>query len=83
MLAKKEEECDTADKISEILLNHFGPGMKGQNAMMRFEKREKRDDESIDQFLEDIESLRRRSDPEELTNRIGRTSALLHNSSMG
>ena len=29
----------------------------------------KRDDESIDRFLDDLESLRRRSDPEESTNR--------------
>ena len=37
--------------------------------MMRFEKRRQREDESIDQFLDDLESLRRRSDPEESTNR--------------
>ena len=37
--------------------------------MMRFEKRRQRDDESIDRFLDDLESLRRRSDPEESTNR--------------
>ena len=43
--------------------------MKGHQAMMRFEKRRQRDDESIDQFLDDIESLRKRSDPEESTKR--------------
>ena len=43
--------------------------MKGQQARMRFEKRRQRDDESIDRFSDDLESLRRRSDPEELTNR--------------
>ena len=37
--------------------------------MMRFEKRRQRDDESIDRILDDLESLRRRSDPEESTNR--------------
>ena len=36
---------------------------------MRFETRRQRDDESIDRFLNDLESLRRRSDPEESTNR--------------
>ena len=36
---------------------------------MRFEKRRQRDDESIDRFLDDLESLRRRSDPEASTNR--------------
>ena len=43
--------------------------MKGHQAMMRIEKRRQRDDESIDRFLDDLESLRRRSDPEESTNR--------------
>ena len=65
----KEEERDTADKIFEILLNRFGSRMKVHQAMMRFGKRRQRDDESIDRFLEDLESLRRRSDPEEPTNR--------------
>ena len=37
--------------------------------MMRREKRRQRDDESIDRFLDDLESLRRRSDPEESTKR--------------
>ena len=69
VVAKKEEERDNADKIFEILLNRFGSGMKGHQAMMRFEKRRQRDDESIDRFLDDLESLRRRSDPEESTNR--------------
>ena len=58
----KEEKRDTADKICEILLNRFGSGMKGHQAMMRFEKRRQR-------FLDDLESLRRRSDPEDSTNR--------------
>ena len=67
--AKNEEERDTEDKMIEILLIRFGSGMKGHQAMMRFEKRRLRDDESIDRFLGDLESLRRRSDPEESTNR--------------
>ena len=36
---------------------------------MRFEKKRQRNDESIDRFLVDPESLRRRSDPEASTNR--------------
>ena len=67
--AKNEEERDSADKIFEILLNRFGSGMKGHKAMMRFEKRRQRDDESIDRFFDKLESLRRRSDPDESTNR--------------
>ena len=69
VVAKKEEERDTADKIFEILLNQSGSGMKGHQEIMRFEKRRQRDDESIDRFLDDLESLRRRSDPEDSTNR--------------
>ena len=69
VLAKKEEERDTADKIIEVLLNQFESGTKGHQAMMGFEKRRQSEDESIDQFLDDFESLRRRSDPEESTNR--------------
>ena len=69
MVAKKEEDRDTADKIFEILLNRFGSGMRGHQAMMRFEKRRQREEKSIDRFLDDLESLRRRSDPEESTVR--------------
>ena len=69
VVAKKEEERHTADKIFEILMNRFRSGMKSFQAMMRFEKRRQRDDESKDRFLDDLESLRRRSDPEESTNR--------------
>ena len=42
VVAKKGEERDTADKIFEILLNRIGSGMKGHQAMMRFEKRRQR-----------------------------------------
>ena len=70
VIAKKEEGRDPADKIFEILLNRFGSGMKGHKAMMRFEKRRQRDNESIDRFLDDPESLRRRIVPEESINRI-------------
>ena len=55
--------------IFEIVSNRFGSGMKGHQAMMRFEKRRQRDDKSIDRFLDDLESLRQRSDPEESKNR--------------
>ena len=68
-VAKKEKERNTADKIFEVLLNRFGSLMKGHQAMKRFKKRRQRDDETIDQFLDNLESLRRRSDPEESSNR--------------
>ena len=56
--SKEKEERDTADKIFEILLNGFGPWMKGHQAMMRFEKRRQMEDESIYRFLDDLESLK-------------------------
>ena len=36
--AKKKYQRDTAEKIFEILLNRFGSGVQGHQAMMRFEK---------------------------------------------
>ena len=38
-VSKKKEERDTAENILEILLNRFGSGMKGHQAMMRFQKK--------------------------------------------
>ena len=49
--------CGTSTQVArffEILLKHFGSGLKGHQAMMRFEKRRQRDDESIDRFLDDL-----------------------------
>ena len=43
--------------------------MKGHQAMMMFEKRRQKNYESIDVFLDDLESLRRRTDTEESINR--------------
>ena len=52
VLAKKEEKRDTADKIFEILLNRFGSGMKGHQAMMRFEKEDNgKTSQSIDSWI--------------------------------
>ena len=61
VMAKKQYQRDTAEKIFEILLNRFGSGVQGHQAMMRFEKRRQRVDETIDKFLDDLEMLRRRS----------------------
>ena len=58
------------EKIFEILLNRFGSGVQGHQAMMRFEKRRQREDESIDKFLDDLEMLRRRSQPVESNRRM-------------
>ena len=59
VMAKKQYQRDTAEKIFEILLNCFGSGVQGQQAMMRFEK-----------FLDDLEMLRRCSQPDESNRRM-------------
>ena len=38
-MAKNQYQRDTAEKIFELLLNHFGSGVQGQQVMMRFGKR--------------------------------------------
>ena len=76
VVAKKEAERDTADKIFEIFLNRFESGMKGHQAMARFEEKRQRDDESVDRFLNDLEILRIRNDPEESNNRRNSNIAL-------
>ena len=70
VMAKKQYQRDTAEKIFEILLNRFGSGVQGHQAMMRFEKRWQREDETIDKFLDDLEMLRRRSQPDESNRRM-------------
>ena len=70
VMAKKQYQRDTAEKIFEILLNRFGSGVQGHQAMMRFEKRTQREDETIDKFLDDLEMLRRRSQPDESNRRM-------------
>ena len=65
VMAKTTNERDSAHKIFDILLNRFGSGVQGHQAMVKFEKRRQRDDESIDKFLGDLEMLRRRSNPDE------------------
>ena len=70
VMAKKQYQRDTAEKIFEILLNRFGSGVQGHHAMMRFEKRRQREDETIDKFLDDLEMLRRRSQPDESNRRM-------------
>ena len=65
LMAKRANERDTARKIFDILLNRFGSGVQGHQAMMKFEKRRQRDDESIENFLDYLELLRKRSNPDE------------------
>ena len=70
VMAKKQYQRDTAEKIFEILLNRFGSGVQGHQATTRFEKRRQREDETIDKFLDDLEMLRRRSQPDESNRRM-------------
>ena len=70
VMAKKQYQRDTAEKIFEILLNRFGSGVKGHQAIMLFEKRRQREDETIEKFLDDLEMLRRRSQPDESNRRM-------------
>ena len=67
VMAKITNERYSARKISDILQNRFGSSIQGHKSMVKFEKRCQRDVESIDKFLDDIELLRRRSNPD---NRI-------------
>ena len=45
VMAKKQYQRDTAEKIFEVLLNRFGSGAQGHQAMMRFEKRRQREED--------------------------------------
>ena len=65
VMAKRANERDSARKIFDILLNRFGSGVQGHQVLVKFEKRRQRDDEPIDKFLDDLELLRRRSNPDE------------------
>ena len=67
---KKQYESDTAEKILENLLNRFGSGVLGHQVMMRFEKRRQREDEIRDKLMDDLEILRRRSQPDEPNSRM-------------
>ena len=44
--------------------------MQGHQALMRFEKRRQREDEKIDKFLDNLEKLGRRSQPDESNRRM-------------
>ena len=70
VMAKKQYQRDTAEKIFEILLYRFGSGVQGHQAMMRFEKRRQRENETIDKFLDNLEMLRRRSQPDESNRKM-------------
>ena len=65
VMAKRANERDSARNIFDITLNGFGSGVQWHQAMVKFEKRRQRDDESIDNLLDDRQLLRRRSNTDE------------------
>ena len=65
IMAKRTNERDSARKIFDILLNRFGSGVQAHQAMVKFEKRRQRDDESVDKFLDDLELLRGKTNLDE------------------
>ena len=70
VMAKKQYQRDTAEKNFEILLNCSGSGVQRHQAMMRFDKRRQQEDETIDKFLDNLEMLRRRSQPDQSNRRM-------------
>ena len=64
-MAKRTNTRDSARKIFDILLNRFGSGVQGHQAIVNFKKRHQRNDESIDNFSNDLELFRMRSNPDE------------------
>ena len=75
VMAKKQYQRDTAEKILLNRFGSFGSGVQGHQAMMCFEKRRQREDETIDNFLDDLEMLRRRSQPDESNRRMNLAAA--------
>ena len=65
VMAERTNERSSTRKIFEILLNRFGSGVQGRQAIMKLEKRRQRDDESNDKILDDLDLLKRRSNRDE------------------
>ena len=68
-MAEEQYQRETAETNFEILLNRFGSGVQGHQAMMRFEKGMQGKDGTKDMFLDDLKMLRRRSQPDESNSR--------------
>ena len=64
-MAKKHYQRDTAEENLEILLNRFGSIVQGHQARIRFKKQRQRQAERMDNFLHDLEMLKRRSQLDE------------------
>ena len=64
-MAKRANERDSDRKIFDILLNRFGSVLQGHQSVVKFEKRRQMHDEFTDKFLDELNFLRRRSNPDE------------------
>ena len=47
-MAKKQYQRETAEKIFENVLNSFGSGVQGHQALIRYKKQRQREDETVD-----------------------------------
>ena len=65
VMTKRATESDSTWDIFDILFNRFGSGVQRHLAMAKFEKGLQRDDESIDKFMDNLELLRKRSNPDQ------------------
>ena len=65
-MAKRTNESDSARTIFDILLNRFGSCLQGHQVMVKFEKRRQRDDESIKKYFDELQLLRRSSNPDKI-----------------
>ena len=70
VMVKKQYQRDTAKENFEILLNRFGSGVQRYQALMHLQKPRQRKDKTIHKFLDDLEMLRKRSQPAESSSRM-------------
>ena len=68
--AESDGCIDTWVEVMEVLLNRLGSGVQGHQAMIGFEKRRQREEETIDKVLDDLEMLRRRNQPDESNSKM-------------
>ena len=49
-MAEKQYQRETAEKIFENVLNSFGSGVQGHQALIRYKKQRQREDETVDKL---------------------------------
>ena len=65
-MANRTKERDCARTIFDFLLNGFASCLQGHQGMVKFEKRRQRDDESIKKYFDELQLLRRSSNPDRI-----------------